>query len=98
MPSWLWDRAYKRTLAANRKVARVAAAGFFSHYPSGPLPYAQRHITVNKNVLSASLNKTFERAPRLFINVCFSSCVCVYTFLAQRTCIFAYLFEVLACK
>ena len=30
-----------------------------SRYPSGPLPYVRCHITVNKNVLSASLNKTF---------------------------------------
>ena len=37
----------------------MAAAGFLSHYLSGPLPYVRRHITVNKNVLSASLNKTF---------------------------------------
>ena len=34
-------------------------AVFLSHYLSGPLPYVRRHITVNKNVLSASLNKTF---------------------------------------
>ena len=26
----------------------VAAAGFLSRYPSGPLPYVLRHITVNK--------------------------------------------------
>ena len=31
--SCLWDGAYKRTLAVNRKrVAYVAAAGFLSHY------------------------------------------------------------------
>ena len=34
----------------------MAAAGFLSHYLSGPLPYVRRHITV----LSASLNKTFD--------------------------------------
>ena len=56
MLSCLWDGAYKRTLAANQKVAYVAAAGFLSCYLSGPLPYVCRHI--NKNVLSASLNKT----------------------------------------
>ena len=40
MLSYLWDDAYKRTLAANRKnVAYVAAAGFLSRYLSGPLPY-----------------------------------------------------------
>ena len=26
----------------------VAAAGFLSHYLSGPLPYVLRHITVSK--------------------------------------------------
>ena len=44
---------YKRTHAVN-----VAAAGFLSHYLSSHLPYVRRHITVNKNVLSATLNKT----------------------------------------
>ena len=33
--------------------------GFLSRYPNGPLPYVRRHITVNKNVSSASLNKRF---------------------------------------
>ena len=37
----------------------MAAAGFLSHYLSGPLPYVRRHITVKENALSASLNKTF---------------------------------------
>ena len=37
----------------------MAAAGFLSHYMSGPLPYVRLHITIKKNVLSASLNKTF---------------------------------------
>ena len=32
----VWDDAYKRTLAANRNVAYVAAAGFLSHYQNGP--------------------------------------------------------------
>ena len=37
----LWDDAYKRTLAANRKeyLPHVAAAGFLSHYLSGLLPH-----------------------------------------------------------
>ena len=35
----VWDDAYKRTIAANRKVAYVAAAGFLSRYLNGPLPY-----------------------------------------------------------
>ena len=35
MLSCLWDDAYKRTLAANQRVAHVAAAGFFSHYLEG---------------------------------------------------------------
>ena len=37
--SCLWDGAYKRTLAANQKVAHVSAAGFLSRYLNGPLPY-----------------------------------------------------------
>ena len=37
----------------------MAAAGFLSRYLCGPIPYVWRHITVNKNVLSTSLNKTF---------------------------------------
>ena len=38
----------------------MAAAGFLSHYLSGSLPYVRHHITINKkNVLGASLNKTF---------------------------------------
>ena len=41
MLSYLWDCAYER-------VAHVAAAGFLSHYLSGPLPYVRCHITVNK--------------------------------------------------
>ena len=40
----VWDGAYKRTVGANH----VAAAGFFSHYLSGPLPYVRRHITIDK--------------------------------------------------
>ena len=31
--------------------------GFLSCYLNGPLPYVRHHITVNTNVLSASLNK-----------------------------------------
>ena len=37
----------------------MAAVGFFIHYLNGPFPYVQYHINVNKNVLSALLNKTF---------------------------------------
>ena len=44
---------------ADKRVAHVAAAGLLSRYLNGPLPYVRRHITVNKNVLTASLNKTF---------------------------------------
>ena len=52
MLSCLWDGAYKRTIAVNReKVAHVAAAGFFSRYLNGPLPYVRRPITVNKMCL-----------------------------------------------
>ena len=36
--SCLWDDAYKRTIAVNC----VAAAGFLSHYLSGPLPYNRK--------------------------------------------------------
>ena len=32
---------------------------------SGTLPYVRRHITGNKNVLSASLNKTFPSLPNI---------------------------------
>ena len=56
----LWDGAYKRTLAVNRRVAHlVAVTGFFSRYLNGSLLYVRRHITVDKMCLSASLNKTF---------------------------------------
>ena len=48
----------------------MAAAGFLSHYLSGPLPYVQRHITVKENVLSASLNKTFPSFLPLFASAC----------------------------
>ena len=40
--SCLWDGAFKRTLATNWK-QQVS-----SRYLNGPLPYVQRHITVNK--------------------------------------------------
>ena len=37
----LWDDAYKKTLAViSERVVYVVAAGFFSCYLSGPLPYA----------------------------------------------------------
>ena len=45
----------------------VAAAGFLSRYLCGSLPYVRRHITVNKNVLSASLNKTFPSFLPIYI-------------------------------
>ena len=57
MLSCLWDDAYKRTLATNRKVAYVVAAGFLSSEWSFPIcqtPYKRK-----LNVLNASLNKTF---------------------------------------
>ena len=34
--SCLWDDAYKRTLAANHRVAYVVAAGFLFPYQNGP--------------------------------------------------------------
>ena len=43
MLSCLWDDAYKRTLAANRRVVHVAAAGFLSPYLSGSLPCLTPH-------------------------------------------------------
>ena len=53
MLSCLLYGAYKRIIAANRRVAHVvAAAGFLFHYLNGPMLY--NHI---KNVLSVSLNK-----------------------------------------
>ena len=52
MLSCLWDGTYERSLAVNKKVAHVVAAGFLSHYLCGPVPYVQHHITINKNVLS----------------------------------------------
>ena len=39
---------------------------------SGTMPYVEHHITVNKNVLSASLNKTFPSF--LTIKVCPGQC------------------------
>ena len=38
----------KEPLLLTERVAHVAAAGFLSHYPSGPLPYVQRNITLSK--------------------------------------------------
>ena len=38
----------KEPLLLPERVAYVVAAGFLSHYLSGPLPYVWRHITVNK--------------------------------------------------
>ena len=37
--------------------------GFVSCYWNGPLPYVRCHITVNKNVMSVLLNKTFPSFP-----------------------------------
>ena len=38
----------KEPLLLIERVAHVVAAGFLSHYLSGPLPYVRHHITVNK--------------------------------------------------
>ena len=47
MLSFLWDGAYKRCLADNQKeIPSSGAVGFL--YLSGPLPYVQHHLTVNK--------------------------------------------------
>ena len=48
----------KETLLLIRKSSLVVVVDFLSHYLNVPLPYVQRHITINKNVLSVSLNKT----------------------------------------
>ena len=45
----------------------VATTGFRSDYLSGILPYLPRHVTTHKNVLNASLNKTFPLITRLLI-------------------------------
>ena len=45
----------------------VVVVASLSCYLNDPLPYVWCHITVNKNVLSASLNKTF---PSLHVCVC----------------------------
>ena len=43
----LWDGAYKRSLAANRKLHACSdGSGVFSYCLSGPLLYDQSHITV----------------------------------------------------
>ena len=39
----------KEALLLIGKSSHVAAAGFLSHYLSGPLPYVRRHITVKIN-------------------------------------------------
>ena len=43
----------------SERVAHVATSGFLSRSVNGLLPYVRRHITVDQNVLSVSLNKTF---------------------------------------
>ena len=50
-PSWWTHGAISRssqcsTTGVTERVAHMAAAGFLSHYLSGPLPYVRRHITV----------------------------------------------------
>ena len=48
--SYLWDGAYKRSVAASwKRVAHVVVtAGFLSRYLNCSLPYVRHHITVNK--------------------------------------------------
>ena len=66
----------KEPLLLIGKSSLCGGKGFLSHYLSGPLPYAKRHITVNKNVLSASLNKTFPSFSFQSINlVLFLFCI-----------------------
>ena len=48
------------TIATKAMVCAIlVAAGFLSRYLNGPLPYVLHSITINKNELSTSLNKTF---------------------------------------
>ena len=57
----------KRSLAANHKeplllIGKSSPCSSSSRFPlslNGPLPYVRCHKTMNKNVLNASLNKTF---------------------------------------
>ena len=55
------------TCCSSESVAHVAAAGFLSRYLNGSLPYLRRHMIVNKNVLDASLNKTFPSFLTVYI-------------------------------
>ena len=58
MLSCLWDGAYKRTLAVNRRIAYVAAGVFLSHYHKNVFSASLNKflIIIDKNVFSASLN------------------------------------------
>ena len=51
------------------KCKYISICHFIQSYLNGLLPYGRRHITVNKNVLSAPLNKTslasFKQVKRL---------------------------------
>ena len=49
----------KEPLMLIGKSSPCGGSGFLYRYLNGPFPYVCSHITVNKNVLSASLNKTF---------------------------------------
>ena len=55
---------------------------FLSHYLNGTLPYVRCHITINKNVLSASLSKTFPS----FV-ACLSRFVKTQSFVRLKLCI-----------
>ena len=49
----------KEPMLLIEKSSPCGSRSFLFRYLSGPLPYVRRHITVNKNVLSALLNKPF---------------------------------------
>ena len=61
----------------------MAAVGFLSRSLNGPLPYVRCHITVNKNVLSASLNKTF---PSFLLSEPIIKIILMVLFIVSKPC------------
>ena len=47
----LEEKPMRECIMGNILSNSYQAAGFLSHYVSGPLPYVRRHITVNKMLL-----------------------------------------------
>ena len=79
----------------------MVAADFLSCYLNGPLPYIRRHITVNKNVLSTLLIKTFPSfqliiflSSSVFVKVIFLITLLWHFFLLMKFLIYtvAYVF------